>query len=558
MALEPIDSRLVGVGALLKQQRLAVPAYQRPYTWEVEHVKELFADIIDAKLKNSEQYFLGTVVLTNKDNSVKNIIDGQQRIVTTTILISAIRNYFQNTGDVARATKLTEDYISNADLRTMNSSPRVRILPDDQKFYNEYIVQIPNIGQRAPRNLPDPQKRLFSAIREAKDAIENFTNKSRNPKNDLFNLVEFIETKVVLVYLDVGSESNAYVIFEVLNDRGLDLTVADLLKNYVFSLSGPEDLASHQSAWKEITTLISLSNGEGDIKNFIRHDWISRNGLVRGKNLYDDVKKIVNDATSVSEYVENLKISARLYSAFSNYNSDIWREYSEDVRRYLLLFDIANITQVRPLLLSVFKNFNKSEINRTIPMLASWSVRFLICGSGGSGFLEENYAQRAKDVFDKKVNNARELYEAFDILPPDAKFEKDFAIYSTNKHRLARWILAELEVERSANRQKITNTDTSQVNLEHVLPQNPDKSWSIGSATAKNLVSRLGNLVLLEASVNSHLGNSSFGIKKSYFSKSEFVLTKDVSEESHWDETTIDNRQKIMSKIAVKKWKNKP
>ncbi|WP_081773452.1 DUF262 domain-containing protein [Acetobacter papayae] len=94
MALEPIDSRLIGVGALLKQQRLAVPAYQRPYTWEVEHVKELFKDIIDAKIKNSDQYFLGTVVLTNKDNSIKSIIDGQQRIVTTSILISAVRNYF--------------------------------------------------------------------------------------------------------------------------------------------------------------------------------------------------------------------------------------------------------------------------------------------------------------------------------------------------------------------------------------------------------------------------------------------------------------------------------
>lgn len=209
MALEPIDSRLIGVGALLKQQRLAVPAYQRPYTWEVEHVKELFKDIIDAKIKNSDQYFLGTVVLTNKDNSIKSIIDGQQRIVTTSILISAVRNYFSQKNDEARASKVREDYISNADLRTMNSSPRVLILPEDQNFYNEYVVAVPDIGQRAPRNLSDTQKRLFHAIKEAQKTIKHFTILSKNPDSDLFDLIDFIEKKVVLVYLDVGSESNA-------------------------------------------------------------------------------------------------------------------------------------------------------------------------------------------------------------------------------------------------------------------------------------------------------------------------------------------------------------
>lgn len=558
MALEPIDSRLIGVGALLKQQRLAVPAYQRPYTWELEHVKELFKDIIDAKRKGSEQYFLGTVVLTNKDGSLKSIIDGQQRIVTTSILISAVRNYFSEKNDVARAGKLTEDYISNADLRTMNPSPRVLILPEDQSFYNEYVVDVPHIGVRAPKNLSDTQRRLFYAIKEARTTIDSFTRLSKDPDNDLFDIIDFIEKKVVLVYLDVGNESNAYVIFEVLNDRGLDLTVADLLKNYVFSMAGKESLASCQSKWKDMTTLISNANGEGDIKTFIRHDWISRNGLVREKNLYDEIKKNVKDEKTVSIYVDNLLNSANIYSSLSNSTADMWSEYSEDVRKGIALFSIANITQVRPLLISVFSKFSKKEINKAIPMLASWSVRFLICGAGGSGVLEDNYAQKAKDVFDGKIKTARDLCESFDIVPTDVQFEKDFSSSKVSKVPLARWYLSELEMEKTKNLEKITNPDTLQVNLEHVLPQNPDLSWSIPQKIATKYVNMIGNLALMDAKSNSIIGNSSFSQKKPHFLSSSFELTKEIGNKEKWGVEEIEERQKELAKLAVKRWKIKP
>ncbi len=558
MALEPIDSKLIGIGALLKQQRLAVPAYQRPYTWELEHVKELFKDIIDAKAKNSDQYFLGTVVLTNRDDNLKSIIDGQQRIVTTSIFISAIRNYFSNKGDSARANKLTEDFISNADLRTMQPSPRVLILPEDQRFYNDYVVGVPTIGVRAPRNLTDTQKRLFYAIKESKETIDSLTKLSKNPDGDLLDLIDFIEKKSVLVYLDVGSESNAYVIFEVLNDRGLDLTVAYLLKNYIFSMAGKNGLLTCQTKWKEMTTLISNSNGEGDIKNFIRHDWISRNGLVREKNLYDEIKKKVNNENTVSDYVKNLLDSARIYSSFSNYHSEIWGDFSEKVRKSLMLFNIANITQVHPLLISVFLNFSVAEVNKTIPMLASWSVRFLICGAGGSGVLKDNYAQKAKDVSDKKIKTANELFKSFEILPTDAQFQKDFISARVSKAQLARWYLSELELEKTNNPQKIANPDTDEVNLEHILLQRPDNSWSINPKIASKYVNMIGNLALMEAKANSNIGNSSFNDKKLHFSKSAFELTKEICNFASWGTAEIEARQEEMAKLAIKRWKNKP
>lgn len=307
-----------------------------------------------------------------------------------------------------------------------------------------------------------------------------------------------------------------------------------------------------------MTTLISNSNGEGDIKNFIRHDWISRNGLVREKNLYDEIKNKVKDEITIASYVENLLTSAKIYSSLSNASSDFWKEYSETVRKSLSLFNIANITQVRPLLLSVFSHFSKSEINKTIPMLASWSVRFLICGSGGSGVLEDNYAQRAKDVFEQKIKTARELLDSFDIVPTDAQFEKDFTSARVAKVPLARWYLSELELEKTKNTEKITNPDTSSVNLEHVLPQNPSPSWDIDARISGKYINMIGNLALMDAKSNSIIGNSSFEDKKELFLSSSFELTREIGNKEKWGVEEIESRQKDLAKLAITRWKIKP
>ncbi|MFT8644642.1 MAG: HNH endonuclease family protein, partial [Gluconacetobacter sp.] len=255
---------------------------------------------------------------------------------------------------------------------------------------------------------------------------------------------------------------------------------------------------------------------------------------------------------------DNIIVSANIYSSFSIFSSSVWKDYSDKVRKSLMLFDMANITQVRPLLLSVFSNFSVQEVNKTIPMIASWSVRFLICGAGGSGVLEDNYAQRAKDVSDKKIKNATDLFNSFNILPTDIQFQKDFESAKVSKTQLARWYLSELELEKTKNAQKIVNPDTLEVNLEHILPHNPDSSWSISQNLASKCVNMIGNLALMEAKTNSIIGNSSFDDKKSHFSQSSFDLTKEISNFKSWGSQEIEKRQVELAKLAVKRWKNKP
>jgi len=560
VSIEPIKSDLEGIGLILKQHRLSVPPYQRPYTWESEQINDLYDDVIKAKdVSKTDQYFLGTVVLSRGDHDTQRVIDGQQRIVSISILISAIRNYFTSKGDEDRAGDITRDYLSKKDLRTQHHNPRILIVPADRDFFQKYVIEVQTIKNTTPRGLSQTQKRLYNCIKLARNFVQRIVEQSSNPSDDLLDILYFLEDKAVLVRLDVHSEANAYVIFEVLNDRGLDLTVADLLKNYVFSRASEngnrEKLEECQQLWLSMVATITTELEENDLKHFIRHEWISRNGLVREKNLFDDIKSVVKDEKSALEYVRNLADKAKIYTALRNHESVQWQSYSYDVRAALYFFNIAKMSQIRPILLSIFSKFTVGEVNKVIPVLASWSVRFLVCQTVGSGELEDNYAQRAKDVFAEKIKTTKDLRRQFNIVPPDVEFENHFKNYTVPKAPLARWYLSRIENHLNPNKTNPLTPDTSVVNLEHILPLTPDSSWGKVSDKMMKHVNRIGNLTLIESEINGRLASKNFDQKKTELCKSNIKITKELLNINKWTDSAIFDRQAKLARIAVEVWK---
>jgi len=560
VAIEPIKSALIGIGLLLKQQRLRVPPYQRPYAWEKTQVEELFRDIYDAKRRSkTEPYFLGTVVLTSDEAGPLSIVDGQQRIVTTAILISAIRNYFNAIGDSEREQMITTDYLSTRGIRDLKHVPRLHLVHDDRDFFQTHVVEPSALSRvRLPGGLSTTQKRIQTAAISARDFVTRITETSADPTGDLLDLLDFIQEKAVLVSLDVSSESNAYVIFEVLNDRGLDLTVADLLKNYLFRLTSGLELEECQAAWAEMRALITSEYDEGEIRQFVRQAWISEYGLVRHKELYNAIKLRIGSQSDALMYVRSLVEKARLYSAFRNSGSARWSKYSAPVREALSLFEVSGVTQVRPLLLSVFKNFTDIEVNKTLPMMAAWTVRLLVFGSGGSGPLEDNYSARAREVSAGQITSAKQLHAAFKILPTDEEFREAFIRAQVSKASIARWYLSKLEVAKSGNTEKVVTDDLSKANLEHILPVNPGPEWAVSSEDVGKLVNRLGNQTLMDSKVNVKIGNASFEEKKEAFARSGIELTKELCDFAEWGAEEINLRQGRLADLAVITWRNEP
>lgn len=558
--MESIHADLIGIGRLLKQTRFTVPPHQRPYAWVEEQVNDLYRDINDAQKRKSEEYFLGTIVLASADDGRVSIIDGQQRLVTVSILLAAIRDHFALDGQTERAQDIEREYLSKRDIRTQESTAHLYLIPEDRDFFVKRAVRPPDHADRATEPASQAQERIAKAIELAAAFVKNLTATTQSPDDVLLDLLEFIENRALLISVAVGDEANAFVIFEVLNDRGLDLSVADLLKNYVFRQAG-DRLSEAQTAWGSMTTTITDVAGEPDVKVFIRQAWIARNGLTREKQLYDAIKRQVTSKTKVVEYAKGLAADSVIYAALRNPSHDRWKIYGNEVIEALEVLDLVGVTQIRPLLMAIFNNFTADEVKKALPAAVAWTVRFLICGSGGSGTLETYYAERAKELSTKKIKTAAQLFDAMkSVLPADSFFEDVFATATVSKSNLAKYYLRALEAQRNAKGDElIVNPDSEKVNLEHVLPQTYSAAWKhIPEDQHSDLVKRLGNLALMNKRMNSKAANSDFEAKKKFFADSQISMTKELAALPQWTATEIDNRQRVLAKLAVKAWPNKP
>jgi len=143
-----------------------------------------------------------------------------------------------------------------------------------------------------------------------------------------------------------------------------------------------------------------------------------------------------------------------------------------------------------------------------------------------------------------------------DLVPTDAQFQAEFSTCRVTKASLARYYLRALELcnRGEAEPEFVPNEDQSEVNLEHVLPENPAKGWTIKPDIAAAYYKRLGNLVLLKATPNSVIGNEPFVAKRSELSKSTYKLTEAAGNVADWGVDEIEARQKKLAEIAVKTW----
>src|SRR5579859_4982026 len=161
--LDEIKIQLDGIAHILSDNHLSVSRYQRSYAWEEKHVTDLFKDIATAIQQNENEYFLGPIVITGDSKECLEVVDGQQRLATTTILLGAIRDYFYTSGDKERANHITTHYLMDSDLWTQEIVPRLRLNEIDHNFFCKRVLTVPDDPSR--NSLPDRDS--HHRIREA-------------------------------------------------------------------------------------------------------------------------------------------------------------------------------------------------------------------------------------------------------------------------------------------------------------------------------------------------------------------------------------------------------
>ena len=549
-----------GIGSVLAQNRFVVPLNQREYSWEEEHVSELFTDLSDAIAQNKSAYFLGTIVLTRPESGdIPEVSDGQQRLATTTILLAAIRDYFFNASDKKRAASIEQTYLKTTDLDTTEEVPKIKLNVDDHEFFRKLVLSSPDSRDRKTKPMRGSHEKIQGACRIAAAHVQALVATHKDPAKvaRLLEWVKFLTSGARVIVLRVPDHLNAFVMFETLNDRGLKASQADLLKNHLLGLCG-DRIHEGQQKWAKMLGVLE-SMGRGDITvTYLHHLLILRSGPTKEREVFDKVKRRINSQARAMEFLDELADSSHDYAALFNADHKKWNEYGTLTRKNLSTINRnVRVEQIRPLMFAVAKFFSVNEGKLAYRMLVSWAVRLLIVGTRG-GILDRAYSLRAEEMGNEKLTTAHALLAALsDVIPSDSLFEASFAEARVPHEQRSRYYLRSLELKVKDNPEPeyVPSDEENAINLEHVLPENPGAHWKMPDPQiAIALHKRLGNMVLLQAKKNSFIGNGSFEDKRLVLKASTYNLTQEIGECEKWGAEEISDRQRRLAKLAVATW----
>jgi len=572
MSSKYMKADVTGVGRLISERaNFAVPDHQRDYSWPTGAVEQFLEDI-DTALKNNEpDYFVGLIVLVEPSNGEPwQILDGQQRLATSTMIFSSIRSWLMENGFEKDAQKVQERYIGISELGEKKDRPRIFLNVKDRDIFESTVANQVSDDyletQRKKAGRYSSRRKLVEAVITCRQYITRLAKGAGDESADqaklLFKLADYLRDKVHVAYMDVASSGNAYVIFESLNDRGIDLSVLDLVKNYIFGKAGT-DLKKAQYDWIRMTTVL----GDRKADDFLKVFWTSRYGRVQRGTLFNKIKAKYSTKASVLKLSEELYETVEFYAALDSYDSDIWAEHSDQAREHVKTLTLLAATQVRPILISALFKLSPSNIERILHWLVTLIVRYQTVGGGRTGRLEQQCASVAPKVFSGELTTAQKIWDNLkSIVPKDYEFRNDFKAYSEATAAKARYILAQIEIVKwqkvnpGKDVEKTPCSNPSILNLEHILPKNPSNEWGSIIAADKTIVQEclnsIGNLCLLSAKVNKQLGSLSFQTKSSKTYKiSEIITTRDLANScSNWDRKAIESRASELAELAIEAW----
>ena len=539
-----------------------VPPYQRDYAWTEEQWEDLWNDVLDLRRETEDRHYMGALVVQGESDREFTIIDGQQRLATISILSLAVIAKLQRMADQEidaernreRAKELRNRFIGEKDPASLIESSRLNLSRTDDAFYQDYLVQLrdpPN-----PRGLPQSNSLLWKCFRYFSEQLDAVGDLQEDGEALARVLSETAARSLLFILITVEDELDAYTVFETLNARGLELTTADLLKNYFFSkVRVPNDLNALQRRWQALIATVSPER----FSDFLRYHFLCEQTGVRKERLFKLVRERVNTAQHVFELLGALEHRAELFAALGDASHEYWME-RRNVKPHVQALILFRARQVTPVLFAAWERFSPDDFARVLKLVSVVSFRYLVSGRNPNA-LEPAYHQAAKAILDGNAPRPRAVFALLrPIYVDDGAFENNFAVFSLNPRRgkkLVKYILCQLEEGAGGDPR---DPETEPASIEHILPQNPSGDW-FDSFTALELeaaTNRIGNMTLLESAVNRSVGNAPYPEKRAAYERSVYALTREVSEiaPEEWSFAFMENRQRHLAQRATQVWRS--
>jgi uncharacterized protein with ParB-like and HNH nuclease domain len=554
MEVEAFSQKISNV---LSKGKYIIPDYQREYDWDESEINELLEDLED--VKPDESYFIGHMVFEGKftGNEFK-VIDGQQRITTLTIMLSVIRDLFytkllNNLGD-----GVNDKYIFSKDV---DNNPFV-ILENKMPYpiLQSYVQSVPDKKDLTVQPIKSGEKKIIKAYDHFNSL---FKNKSEQELKDLRDKILNLE----VIFVAASDKVDAHSIFMTLNATGKDLTPIDLIKNQIFSLYPKQPhIDEPNDTWKNIIDNID----EKGVK-FFNNYWSSRYKKISDSRLFKEFyKNIIKAKVPVKNFLSQILEDSVIYRKITNPSEDDWSGQNE-YQIYLSINAITNVFGIEvsnAMLISLIREYKNKGISQAYLVKALNTIEKFhftnnaICSNRSSG-LDQFYSKSSRELLNGADKQSKHIVIDSFIqslegkLPQKEQFEVNFdnKLYfsskSTKQRKLVYYVLNKIEFKKQNGNMKLHN-----MSIEHIYPEIPKAN--VWKPLDENYIINIGNLVLLDAGLNSKIGNIDYQNKKVLILKeSNIISTKEVlSSNNDWSEIEITKRRNELVDYCIENiWK---
>lgn len=529
-----------------------IPVYQRNYDWSESNCNRLLDDIYDI-MQSGDKHFLGTIVfMAAKSGGFALqeyiIIDGQQRLTTLMLILKALSVVAESVGDDCYH-EIEEQYLHN---KYCDEEFKVKLKPIKSDNNQFTLLLEDKIDEM------DEDTHIYHNFMLCKERFERWAERGINPSQVLDALTKLEIVEIVLT----KGEDDPQVIFESINSTGLELSNADLIRNYLL-MNADDQEKLYENYWlyieKTLRNKMDYSNLDAFFMQYIVY---KTSKPVNSRQLYNSFVKLFKDSGYSQESIlKELRYYAEIFGAFV-YGS---AKYSERINRLLYRLRVLNQTTCYPFLLHVFDDYHQGVIDeetveKILQFILAYLLRRMVCGVP-SNTLRGLFTYLYNRIF-KVASNKQKYYETLnkflftvsskDVIPSAGEFERALQkanIYGNNA--LCRFLLLDIE---NGDSKEILQAEN--LTIEHIMPQTLSADWShIRPEEHEEYLHTLGNLSV--TGYNSELSNKSFAEKQDIIRENSkaVILNSDVLDKESWNIATIQARAKRLAGIVMTRYK---
>lgn len=559
-------------GILDNKNQFVIPDFQRSFVWTEKEVETLFSDFKEDtdnytdRLDTLPGYLLGNIVLISNENNPTrfDVIDGQQRLTTLTLIFCALNNLFK---DIAEETR--RNLGANADMwmgHTFSFKEYFRILDNNLQFVDYKILHTQDLEFKETYKSIIKQGALVSdedntSANNLEAVYESILQHLRSIYDDepqkLLYFLQYLTTKVKLIETTAPSIERAFQLFEILNNRGQSLEPLDLLKNYLLkNLTSAPGITQNQikdfsDSWSQFLKNLKDTGKSKVIETstFIKHFIIGTKAInVKKKDLFEHFKDnelVANDILQLSSDINSIS------KVYASINKDpLSNDFLSNDDGMYTLFTLFNTVQIHPLLMPFY---NAPRVDKV--RLVDAAVRYVAAVI--FSYTQTNAIEAKLPEIIEKILHESDLARRLEVAVTELELRtkpyvdlirallpvKDFGSKNKKKAPKAFQILKFIELYLN---QKDSIKISKKIELEHIMPQaadNEDYSFD-DEDTRKEYLNHLGNLTLLDKSLNASVKNGNFADKLNHYKACEFVITRALAEEI---EHPVQNQQPLIN-----------